>query len=135
MTTEKTYTRYIRYGVQTEYDIKFSITNKNGISVYVNNVFQEPSSYIVIGSDDELRAGSGKIKMPTVGGDFDALLFYRETDENRITNFDQSGRFNAELIDAELNNILRMIQDNDAKKFTNLPEDHGEHICFEECRL
>lgn len=120
MTTEKTYTRYIRDGFQTEYDIKLSITNRNGISVYVNNVFQEVLTYEIVGSDKQLRDGVGKIIMPDAGSLNDSLLFYRDTEENRITNFDQSGRFNAELIDAELENILRMIQDNDSRNLTNL---------------
>lgn len=107
--------RFIRYvldGVKKEHDISFDITNADGVSVYVQRQKKDKQlDFSVIGSLDELRSSQGKIKLTQAYNSGDVLLILSSTVEQRVTNFAQAARFEESQIDAEFNNLLRLLED------------------------
>lgn len=107
--------RFIRYvldGVKKEHDISFDITSADGVSVYVQRQKKDrPTDFSVIGSLEDLRNGKGKIKLAKGYNSGDILLILSSTVERRVTNFAKAARFEEAEIDAEFNNLLRLLED------------------------
>ncbi len=91
--------RIIRDGVMTNYEVSFPVTRPTDIKVTTQDKLLTINlDYIVTGSNEDLKAGRGRVELFNKGNKGDLLVFLRDTSPQRLTDFDQVARFDEKLI-------------------------------------
>lgn len=97
---------YVANGSNKDFPYTFRITSSNHLHVYVNNVLQS-NGYAVL--KDTLN--SGTVKFNTAPANGAIVKLKRKVPVERDYDYINGGDLDAEVLDADLDNVVMMIQD------------------------
>ncbi len=103
-------TKYVVTDItQKTYEIGFPVTNDESFEVFIDNTLLELDlDYSVTGN---LIDGSGSIVINTALLTNNILTMVGDSDNKRVTDFEQQARFSSKLLDQEFDNAFRSMRD------------------------